>query len=84
MPDAFAKARQNTLGEAYRTAQADTAKCIGCGRCQDVCWHEGIALRDHKAYKTPNCIGCGYCFQVCPTEALHVEAGDILAAAFEK
>ena len=84
MPDDFAKARQNKLGEAYRAAQADTQKCIGCGRCQDVCWHEGIELRDRKAFKTDKCIGCGYCFQVCPTDALKVQAGDILAEAFEK
>ena len=80
----FAKARQNALGDAYQAAQADIAKCVGCGRCQDVCWQEGIELRDGKAYKTANCIGCGYCFQVCPTKALHVDAGDILAAPFTK
>ena len=50
----------------------------------DVCWHEGIEIKDRKAVKTDKCIGCGYCFQVCPTEALHVNAGDILAKPFEK
>lgn len=84
MPADFARARQNALGDAYQSAQADMEKCIGCGRCQDVCWHEGIELRDRKAFKTDKCIGCGYCFQVCPTKALHVEAGDILAEAFKK
>lgn len=84
MPADFARARQNALGDAYQAAQADIDKCIGCGRCQDVCWHEGIELRDHKAFKTDKCIGCGYCFQVCPTQALHVEAGEILAEPFGK
>lgn len=84
MPDTFAKARQNTLGDAYQNTQVIADKCVGCGRCQDVCWHEGIELRDRKAFKTDKCIGCGYCFQVCPTQALHVDAGDILAKPFQK
>ena len=82
-PD-FAKARQNALGDAYRDAQVEEDKCIGCGRCLDVCWQEGIAVGGGKARKTENCIGCGYCFQVCPTGALHVDAGEILAKPFGK
>lgn len=82
MPDDFARDRQNALGDAYQAAQVNPDKCVGCGRCQDVCWQEGIELRDRKACKTSSCIGCGYCFQVCPTGALHVEAGDILARPF--
>ncbi|MGN1019248.1 MAG: 4Fe-4S binding protein [Aristaeellaceae bacterium] len=84
MPADFARARQDALGDAYQSAQVDPARCVGCGRCQDVCWHEGIELRDRKACKTSGCIGCGYCFQVCPTGALHVEAGDILARPFRQ
>lgn len=83
MDPAFAKARQNKLGEAYRTAQVDTDKCIGCSRCSDVCWYDGIRVQNRKAAKTENCIGCGYCFQVCPTGALFVEKKKILASAFE-
>lgn len=82
MPDSFAKKRQNLLGESYRTAQVNQDKCIGCGRCQDVCWHEGIVVEDRKAHKLDGCIGCGYCFQVCPTQALTVDKGGILAAPF--
>ena len=83
MPGDFAKARQNALGDAYQNTQVDKDKCIGCGRCQDVCWHNGIDIQNRKAVKTDCCIGCGYCFQVCPTGALHVDAGGILAKPFE-
>ena len=62
----------------------DHDKCIGCGRCEDVCWYRGIALEGRKAQKTENCIGCGYCFQVCPTKALEVDARGILKSAFEE
>ncbi|NBK26600.1 MAG: 4Fe-4S dicluster domain-containing protein [Spirochaetia bacterium] len=63
-------------------AQVEQELCIGCGRCADVCWHEGIELVGRKAHKRDACIGCGYCFQVCPTKALHVEQATILASAF--
>ncbi len=79
----FAKMRQNRLADAYQAARVGD-ECIGCGRCVDVCWHEGIEMKDRKAAKTDKCIGCGYCFQVCPTGALFVEKGKILASAFEE
>lgn len=82
MDSEFAKMRQNRLGDAYQEAQVNE-KCIGCGRCVDVCWHEGIEMKEKKAAKTDKCIGCGYCFQVCPVEALYVDKGKILASAFE-
>ena len=84
MSPEFARARQNALGDAYQQAQVQADKCVGCGRCLDVCWQEGIEMKDGKAQKTDKCIGCGYCFQVCPTGALHVDAGESLAAPFKK
>ena len=83
MSDSFAKARQNKLADAYQSAKVDQDKCIGCSRCQDVCWYGGIEVENKKAQKTDKCIGCGYCFQVCPTEALFVEKKKILKSAFE-
>lgn len=81
MDGEVAKNRQNRLGTAYKEAQVDGKKCIGCGRCKDVCWHEGIDLADRKAFKTDQCIGCGYCFQVCPTGALKIDQKGILASS---
>lgn len=78
----FTAMRQNRLADAYQNAQVSD-KCIGCSRCVDVCWHEGIEITGKTAKKTDQCIGCGYCFQVCPTGALHVEKERILASAFE-
>ena len=84
MDAAFTLKRQNRLADAYQFADADRDKCIGCARCEDVCWHKGIEIRDHRAYKTESCIGCGYCFQVCPTQALFVDKKKILKSAFEE
>ncbi len=84
MSEEKAKKRQNALGEAYRTTDVDPDKCIGCGRCEDVCWYKGIKVEGRKAKKTDSCIGCGYCFQVCPVKALHVDAPAILKKGFEE
>ena len=73
--------RTTMLGEAYRTAAVSEESCTGCGKCVDVCWHEGIEIRGKKAVKLDTCIGCGYCFQVCPVSALSVDAGTILEEA---
>ena len=83
MPGSVAAERQKRLGDAYQTAQV-TESCIGCGRCVDVCWHDGIRMENGVAKKTDKCIGCGYCFQVCPTDALHVEKKQILTSVFEE
>ncbi|MFI3227109.1 MAG: 4Fe-4S binding protein [Clostridia bacterium] len=84
MPSSFAKERQNTLADEYKNTPIITEKCIGCGRCDDVCWNDAIAITDKIAVKTEKCIGCGYCYQVCPTGALYVPSGEILAKAFQK
>lgn len=76
--------RTQKLGSAYKTAKPDVAKCIGCGRCADVCWHDSIHIENRKAVKKDTCIGCGYCFQVCPVGALKVDAGSILKTAYEE
>ncbi|WP_143321518.1 4Fe-4S binding protein [Clostridium sp. HBUAS56010] len=83
MPKGVLEERQERLGRAYQEAQVSD-QCIRCGRCVDVCWHEGIKMEEGPAMKTDQCIGCGYCFQVCPTGALHVEKEEILASVFEE
>lgn len=84
LPQEDTKKRQNMLGEAYKVTQVNTDKCIGCSRCRDVCWYDGIEIKDRKAQKKEGCIGCGYCFQVCPTGALYVDKKGILSSFFDK
>ncbi len=83
MPKNIADERTRRLGLEYQSRKVDVDKCIGCNRCVDVCWHDGIEVIDGKACKKEACIGCGYCFQVCPTKALEVDAGTILASVFK-
>jgi dihydropyrimidine dehydrogenase (NAD+) subunit PreA len=82
MPPELAEERTRRVSEAYRSSPVNREKCIKCGRCVDVCWHEGIALGPEGAAKTPRCIGCGYCFQVCPAGALKTDQGTVLASVF--
>ena len=54
----------------------DTAKCVKCGACADVCpmgvigiSADGFPESKHCAYRL--CINCGYCVDVCVFGALY-------------
>ncbi|MDR1855864.1 MAG: 4Fe-4S binding protein [Desulfovibrio sp.] len=58
-------------------------KCIGCGRCTEVCPHGVFVIDETKAYIIDRnaCIECGACASNCPVNALDVHAGVGCAAA---
>ena len=55
----------------------DTDKCIGCGRCLEVCPHMVFAFQEGKAAigDRDACMECGACARNCPVDAITVEAG---------
>lgn len=60
---------------AKKQAVVDTAGCVACGSCEDVCprgaikvWHGSYAKVD-KAL----CVGCGLCARTCPGTFIHLE-----------
>ena len=59
------------------TLELNTSKCIGCGRCLEVCPHAVFGLEDAKASLCDRdaCMECGACAKNCPTDAITVEAG---------
>jgi len=59
-------------------------KCVGCGRCMEVCPHGVFDMNMEKAqvFNKDSCMECGACALNCPTEALSVSAGTGCAAAF--
>ena len=59
------------------------AKCVGCGRCTEVCPHGVFEIVDSKArvVDKDSCMECGACALNCPASALEVNAGVGCAAA---
>lgn len=47
-------------------------KCIGCGRCVNICAHGAPVITDGKAaIDVDKCVGCGRCLGLCPMDAIH-------------
>ena len=59
------------------TLNLDPGKCIGCGRCLEVCPHNVFKLDAGKAQirDRDRCMECGACDRNCPVGAVTVKAG---------
>jgi NAD-dependent dihydropyrimidine dehydrogenase PreA subunit len=58
-------------------------KCIGCGRCAEVCPHGVFKVDERKARIKDKdlCMECGACAMNCPANAIIVDPGVGCAAA---
>jgi len=65
------------------TLAYDAAKCVGCGRCTEVCPHGVFAMSNKKAriVGKDSCIECGACALNCESNAIEVNAGTGCATA---
>ena len=65
------------------TLGLEEQKCVGCGRCVEVCPHGVFVVEEGKAriVDQDGCMECGACAKNCPVEAVSVEAGVGCAAA---
>lgn len=53
------------------TPSIDQDKCVGCGTCTKHCLHNGVQVKNRKAYiNEDNCVGCGFCIAFCPKDAI--------------
>ena len=51
--------------------EIDDAKCVGCGKCGEICQFNAIAVMLKKVFLFPElCHGCAGCWLVCPTGAI--------------
>jgi ferredoxin len=65
------------------TLRLSVEKCIGCGRCAEVCPHRVFSVNEKKAHieDKDHCMECGACAKNCPANAITVNAGVGCAAA---
>jgi NAD-dependent dihydropyrimidine dehydrogenase PreA subunit len=52
-------------------------KCVGCGKCAEVCPHGVFKIENSKAtiHDKDSCMECGACAKNCPVSAISVSAG---------
>lgn len=69
--------------ENVATLQLNPEKCIGCGRCLEVCPHAVFKPADGKVaiQDLNSCMECGACKLNCPVSAISVSQGVGCAAA---
>ena len=60
------------------TLRLKADKCVGCGRCMEVCPHAIFTLDNGKAHIADRdaCMECGACAVNCPVEAIAVQSGE--------
>ena len=60
-----------------QTLRLTAGKCIGCGKCTEVCPHGVFEIKNSKTIITDknSCMECGACAKNCPVSAINVDAG---------
>lgn len=63
--------------EGVTTLALDAKRCVGCGRCLEVCPHGVFSRADDKVgiQDRDACIECGACALNCPVQAISVTVG---------
>lgn len=66
------KINKKTQYKAGHKAEIVENKCIGCGKCQEVCRYDAIYRKENSKYSVDPfaCEGCKACVLVCPTKAV--------------
>jgi len=59
------------------TLRLSSEKCVGCGRCAEVCPHRVFIVEGKKVRikDKDGCMECGACAKNCPANAISVDAG---------
>jgi len=59
------------------TLKMDKARCIGCGRCMEVCPHDVLNMKEKHAFivNRDACMECGACAKNCSVGAIQVQSG---------
>ena len=66
--------QEGYLFSGGKRARINPSKCIGCGRCYDVCKFSAIKKEDKKfTVEALSCEGCNACSLVCPADAIELK-----------
>ena len=59
------------------TLAYDPNRCVGCGRCAEVCPHDVFFIENKKVHvrDRDDCMECGACMVNCAAGAISVDAG---------
>jgi len=60
----------------------DEQKCIGCGRCAELCPMQNIEIINDQAVSHHRCTMCYRCFAYCPTESLTILGKQVYEQCF--
>lgn len=63
----------------FRGITAEEDKCVGCGKCVEVCPMDNIRMIDGTAHIGDDCSSCLACFHWCPTEAIWMSKQENIA-----
>lgn len=62
--------------------EIDTSKCVGCGKCKEICAYHLPDIIEGKAHNTsPKCMRCPMCIESCPMEAIRFTNKENLSKA---
>jgi len=73
---------EKTQAVTVDVPEVDLEKCVGCGKCSEICQYSAIVhLKDNNVLTFEQlCHSCGGCFRVCPADAIKpkpLKIGDI-------
>lgn len=62
--------------QSKRHAVVNTALCVACGACMEVCPPGAIVVwkGTYSVVDDARCIGCGLCAKECPASVIRIEA----------
>ena len=65
----------DTIKQELIIAEVNEELCMGCHRCEKLCFYEAIKLDENEIAKVDDlkCKGCGVCISSCPARAIDLK-----------
>jgi len=65
----------DTIKQELIIAEVNEELCMGCYRCEKLCFYEAIKVNEHEIAEVNDlkCKGCGVCVSSCPARAIDLK-----------